>query len=359
VTVGEFVMRIGLIASPFIPVPPLAYGGTELFVANLAEAIVRQGASVNVYTNGESRVKANVRWLYPKQEWPLASEVAGVTKEIEHIAWAMAEADRTCDLVHVNSALAVPFSPLIRKPVVCTLHHPFEPTLSELYERHEEVTYVTISTKQASLLPNVPSRVIHHGIDLKLYRFTEVKQPYLCFLGRICPIKGTHNAIEIAKRAGMSLKIAGEVQPIFRRYFETKILPHIDGKNIEFLGEANFSLKNELLSNAAALLFPIEWHEPFGLVMVEAMACGTPVIAFPGGAVNEIVANGISGMICRDVDEAVRALREGAFQSCLVRRGAEANFSADAMAQEYCQLYSELTTTPSCGFGRDANKAIA
>jgi len=351
-------MLIGLIASPFITVPPAAYGGTELFVANLAEAIMRLGVNVNVYTTGESQVKADVRWLYPKQEWPLASEVAGITKEIEHIAWAMAEADRACDVVHVNSALAVPLSPLIRRPVVCTLHHPFEPSLSELYERHEEITYVTISAKQASLLPKVPSRVIHHGIDIKQYRFIEVKQPYLCFLGRICPIKGTHNAIEIAKRVGMSLKIAGEVQPIFRHYFETEILPHIDGTNIEFLGEANFTLKNELLANATALLFPIEWNEPFGLVMVEAMACGTPVIAFPGGAVNEIVANGISGMICRDVDEAVTALRGGTFQTRLVRRWAETKFSADAMAQQYYQLYAELAAT-SCGVGPDANRAIA
>ena len=335
-------MRIGLIASPFISVPPPAYGGTELFIANLAESLTNLGVDVVVYTNGESRLNAEVRWLYPKQEWPLASEPAGATKEVDHVSWAIADADKTCDVIHVNCALAVPFSRFTTKPMVCTLHHPFQYPLLSLYERHMDVNYVSISDDQAARHAHISMRTIHHGIAMQEYRFSEVKQPYLCFLGRICPIKGAHNAIEIAKRAGMPLKIAGEVQPTFRKYYETEVRPHIDGRNVEFLGEADLSLKNELLSNATALLFPIEWDEPFGLAMVEAMACGTPVVAFRGGAVEEIVKDGVSGRVCRNVNEAVEVFRRETFRPHLVREWAERNFSAEVMAWHYYRLYADL-----------------
>jgi glycosyltransferase involved in cell wall biosynthesis len=352
-------MRVGLIPSPFISVPPSAYGGTELFIAHLAEALVRLGTNVRVYTNGESTVKAEVHWLYPRHEWPLSSELAGLTKEIDHDSWAMIEADRTCDVIHVNSALAVPLSRLTTKPVVYTLHHPFELQLSEMYERHRHISYVSISAHQASLHPRIPSRVVHHGLDMRQYRFSDKKQSYLCFLGRICPIKGTHNAIEIAKSAGMPLKIAGEVQPIFRDYFEREIRPHLDGRNIEFLGEADFALKNELLCNATALLFPIEWEEPFGLVMIESMACGTPVIAFPGGAVAEIIENGISGRVCCNADEAAAALHANVFDPHVVRGWAEKKFSADAMARQYYQLYVDLLQEASLDPDFNAKEAAA
>lgn len=352
-------MRIGLIASPFISVPPPAYGGTELFIANLAEALVRLGADVTVYTNGESTLKAEIRWLYPRHEWPLPAELAGVIKEIDHASWAIADADRHCDIIHVNSALAVPLSRFTTKPMICTLHHPFEASLMELYGRHSQVSYVSISAHQASRHRSIAPREVHHGVNMKHYRFSEKKEPYLCFLGRICPIKGTHNAIEIAKRAGMHLKIAGEVQPIFREYFETKIKPHIDGRNVEFVGEAGLSLKNELLSNATAFLFPVEWNEPFGLVMVEAMACGTPVIAFPGGAVEEIVNNGISGKVCRNVDEAVASLKQDTFYPRVVRGWAEEKFSADVMARQYYQIYAGLLEETALTTDFDAEAAAA
>lgn len=352
-------MRIGLIASPFISVPPPGYGGTELFVANLAEGLVRLGADVTVYTNGESTVKAEIRWLYPSHQWPLGSELAGVTKELDHSSWAIADAERNCDLIHVNSALALPFSRLVTRSVVCTMHHPYEDVLVELYERHNRVSYVSISSHQALKHPTIAPRVIHHGVDMSQYCFSEQKQPYLCFLGRICPVKGAHNAIEIAQKAGMPLKIAGEIQPIFRNYFETKIEPHIDGRNIEFLGEADHRLKNELLSKATALLFPIEWDEPFGLVMIEAMACGTPVIAFPGGGVAEIVENGISGRVCSNVDEAAACLKADTFYPRMVRRFAVERFSADMMARKYYQLYAGLLEQTALNADFDAEAAAA
>jgi glycosyltransferase involved in cell wall biosynthesis len=336
------IMRVGLIVDPFISVPPVAYGGTELFVADLAEALMRSGTDVNVYTNGESTVNANIKWRYPKQEWPLLSPEAGVTKELDHISWAIARAAAECDVIHLNSTMAVPFSRFVSKPVVCTIHHPFEPPLTEIYERYKGVSYVAISRYQAKAHSSVPSTVIHHGIDVDKYELTEKKEPYLCFLGRICPIKGTHHAIAIAKKTGMRLKIAGEVQPIFQDYFDEQILPQLDGEQIECVGEADLAMKNELLTHSTALLFPIEWDEPFGLVMVESMACGTPVIAFPGGAVQEIVKNGVSGYVCSNVDEAAAALSLNKFSPHIVRGYVQENFTSDKMARSYLELYRRL-----------------
>jgi glycosyltransferase involved in cell wall biosynthesis len=342
-------MRVALIAPPFISVPPAGYGGTELFVANLAEALAGLDVDVTVYANGESHVKAKLRSRYPTQDWPLSSETSGLVKEVDHTAWAIDDAEASCDIIHVSSAVAVRFSRVSSRPFVDTLHHPADAGLTDVYERYRAVTYIAISHHQASLHPSLSPSVIHHGLDLQNYCFREKKQPYAAFLGRICPIKGPHNAIAIAKRAGIPLKIAGDVQPVFRDYFETHIRPHIDGHNVEYIGEADPAVKNDLLCNATAFLFPIEWEEPFGLAMIEAMACGTPVIAFPGGAVEEIVDDGISGKVCRDVAEAADVLQRYSFQPKAVHHCAETRFSADAMARQYHQLYFSLLSTVSSG----------
>jgi glycosyltransferase involved in cell wall biosynthesis len=342
-------MRVALIAPPFISVPPAGYGGTELFVANLAEALAGLDVDVTVYANGESHVKAKLRSRYPTQDWPLSSETSGLIKEVDHTAWAIDDAEASCDIIHVSSAIAVRFSRVSSRPFVDTLHHPADAGLTDVYERYRAVTYIAISHHQASLHPSLSPSVIHHGLDLQNYCFREKKQPYAAFLGRICPIKGPHNAIAIAKRAGIPLKIAGDVQPVFRDYFETQIRPHIDGHNVEYIGEADPAVKNDLLCNATAFLFPIEWEEPFGLAMIEAMACGTPVIAFPGGAVEEIVDDGISGKVCRDVAEAADVLQRYSFQPKAVHHCAETRFSADAMARQYHQLYFSLLSTVSSG----------
>lgn len=339
-------MRVGLVASPFIAVPPVRYGGTELFVANLAEALIRAGVNVRVYTNGESTVKGDIRWRYAKQEWPLASENAGLMKELDHTSWAIEMASRECDVIHLNSTTAVLFSRFTDKHVVCTLHHPREESLVDIYERYDNVAYVAISQHQASVHPSLRSTVIQHGIDLTRYEMEEKKQPYLCFLGRICPVKGTHHAIEIAKRTGMQLKIAGEVQPIFQEYFDERIRPHIDEKQIQFLGPADHAMKNELMKRATALLFPIEWQEPFGLVMIEAMACGTPVIAFNRGSVPEVLEDGLTGFVVNDIDGAAAAVnRIDRLFRPTIRSRFEERFSARAMARDYLRVYEQLTTS--------------
>lgn len=231
----------------------------------------------------------------------------------------------------MQSAQALAFSHLANRPFVLTLHGPHESYLSDYYRRYPDVQFVCISEFQAHQESMSKLRTIHHGIDINLYQFVEHKQPYLSFIGRIAPIKGTHVAIDIAERTGIPLKIAGEVQPAFREYFEKKIRPRIDGKLVEYVGPADLKAKNELLGNSMAMLFPIQWNEPFGLVMLEAMACGSPVLAMPGGSVSEVVQEGISGHICRSIREMVKRVKNLAIDAGTVRHYVEENFSLDKM----------------------------
>ncbi len=335
-------MRIAIIASPFIPVPPLRYGGTELFIATLVDALTAKDVDVVVYANGESNINAELRWRYPRSDWPLANESAGMTKELDHLSCALEDAAEDCDIVHVNSALAIPFSRFTSSRMVYTLHHAYDAALAELYSQYQNVSYVAISRNQGSLYPELNLQAIHHGIDVNQYRLTEKKSGYLSFLGRIAPLKGVHTAIKVAKGAGIPLKIAGEIQPIFKDYYEAEVKPHIDGRFIEYVGEADLGNKNELLGSSLGMLFPIQWEEPFGLVVVEAMACGTPVFAFGRGAVHEIVCEGVSGSICTSVEDMISCVQRMRFKPRLVRQWVERNFSADVMASRYLELYRSL-----------------
>jgi glycosyltransferase involved in cell wall biosynthesis len=340
-------MHIALIVPPFIPVPPLAYGGTELFVAHLAQGLHSRGHRVTVYANGDSRVRCELKWRYRRTDWPLADGSAAQLKNADHTAWAMRDASQSADLIHVNDIIAVPFAPFLVQPVVHTLHHPFERALSEQYVRHPSVRYVAISGFQARREPMRDVEVVHHGVPISEYTFRAEKGDYLAFLGRMTPCKGAHLAIEVARRAGLPLRLAGEIQPLFRDYWEQQVAPGIDGTRIRYVGEADHAQKNELLSRARALLFPIQWDEPFGLVMIEAMACGTPVLAFPGGSVAEIVRDGIAGWVCRDLAEmADRALAPSiSAESC--RAWAAEHFSCERMVTRYLEVYERALESQS------------
>jgi glycosyltransferase involved in cell wall biosynthesis len=334
-------MRIALIAPPFIAVPPEEYGGTELFVGHLAEGLKKSGADVVLYANGDSKAEMDVRWIYPHTEWPIKVPTHAWLREINHVSWAVADACKHCDLIHVQSAPALSFSRFVDRPFVLTLHDSYSPELSAFYAHYPQAYYVSISDAQRKneIMPRL--RTIHHGIQLDQYKLVEKKQQYLSFIGRIAPIKGTHIAIDVAQRTGIPLKIAGEVQPAFREYFERKVKPQLDGKLVEYIGPADLAAKNELLGNSLAMLFPIQWNEPFGLVMVEAMACGTPVLASPGGSVPEVVQNGVSGYICRTVREMVKRVGDLPLDPQKIRAYVAENFSTEQMVNKYLALYEE------------------
>ncbi|HEX6802874.1 MAG TPA: glycosyltransferase family 4 protein [Terriglobales bacterium] len=335
-------LKIALIAAPFIAVPPLDYGGTELFVAHLAEGLQSLGVEAVVYANGESTVGTERRWLYEKSLWPIKVPERAWLREVNHTSWAIADAIKECDVVHVQSAQSIAFSRIVKRPFVLTLHGPHEAILSEFYSYFPDVDYVCISEAQCSEESMPKLHTIHHGIDVSLYQLRENKQRYLSFIGRIAPIKGTHIAIDVAQRTGIPLKIAGEVQPIYQQYFDRHVRPRLDGKLVEYIGPADLKAKNELLGNSMAMLFPIQWNEPFGLAMVEAMACGTPVLAMPGGSVTEVVREGVSGHICRNVREMANRAMNLNFKPAEVRAYVEENFSIRKMASRYTALYQEI-----------------
>ncbi len=334
-------MRIGLIAPPFIAVPPLRYGGTELFVANLACALHQRGHDVTVYANGDSTLPCRVKARYAETEWPIDDPVRSQMKNADHTAWALHDAAGWADVVHLNDAVGVPFTRFIDTPAVLTLHHPHDPALSEQYARYPAIDYVAIGAWLARRETVPKLHVVHHGIPIERYQSRAERDDYVAFLGRMAPCKGPHLAIEAARRAGIRLKLAGEVQPMFRDYWEREVVPRIDGDAVEYIGEADHELKNALLSRARALLFPIQWEEPFGLVMIEAMACGAPVLAFAGGAVAEIVRDGTNGWICADVAAMAACIRGPLPSADCCREFVAEHFSVDRMATGYLDVYEQ------------------
>jgi glycosyltransferase involved in cell wall biosynthesis len=335
-------MKVALIAPPYIPVPPKKYGGTELFIAELTRGLQLHGNEVTVYTVGESTVEAPIRWIYPRGQWPLRGELEGTLKILSHSAWAVREASREADIIHVNSAPGLSFSRFIETPVVHTVHHAYEKEFAEFYEFFPDVSYVTISDFQRKKLRMPKMCTIRHGIDPSLYPVQKEKQAYLSFLGRIAPPKGTHLAIEIAKKSGIPLKIAGEIQPMYQGYWESMVKPHVDGTFIEYVGEMGLHEKIELLGNSMAMLFPIQWEEPFGLVMIEAMACGTPVLAISGGSVAEVVKEGVSGHVRSTADELAECAKNLDLNPQAVRAYMEKFFSLERMTQDYIHLYTKI-----------------
>ncbi len=349
-------MRIALVAPPFIAVPPKKYGGTELFMAELALALQNKGVEVTLYTNGASTLPVTSKWLYEKEEWPLSGDAEANLKAVNHAAWAVRDASYQFDVIHLNNAPGLTLQRFTDIPFVYTVHHAYEEPLAKFYSDFPDVSYVTISDFQRTKLKLSNIRTIHHGIDLSRYRLQERKQPYLAFLGRLAPAKGTHLAIEIARKAGIPLKIAGEIQPLYRDYWENIIKPQVDGRFIEYVGEVDLEGKNDVVGNALAMLFPIQWDEPFGLVMIEAMACGTPVLAMPGGSVPEVVKPGISGYIEPSADELAKRACNLHLQPSAVRGYAEAYFSSTRMADDYISLYSEILND---GIAAAAERVVA
>lgn len=336
-------MRVALISTPFIRMPPCGYGGTELFCYDLAEGLTRRGHDVTVFTTGDSTLTCRVRALYAKGQWPPAPE-----DEVNHVAWAFAEIARDggYDVVHLNSSLGIPFTRFVRAPAVHTIHHMRVDAVSRLYARHPEVTYVAISERQRSLeVPLLRSRVIHHGVQPARYPPSLHDEGYLVHIGRYAPEKGTHLAVDIACESGLPLRLAGRVHPQDEAYFAEHVVPRMQACGIQDLGEADHEMKVSLLRGARAVLCPLQWEEPFGLIAIEAMLCGTPVLGFRRGSFPEIVDEGITGILVDDGDTGAlaRAARSMAgWNRAACARRARARFSSTTMVAAYEELYRSL-----------------
>jgi glycosyltransferase involved in cell wall biosynthesis len=338
-------MRIAQVAPLYESVPPRFYGGTERVVCWLTEKLVSLGHDVTLFASGDSVTTAR---LVPacKKALRLDSEcIDPLPHHLLMLEQVFGQAD-DFDLIHFHIDY-LHFSRVRREqiPSVTTLHGRLDiPDLVPLYREFTELPLISISEAQRKPLPWVHwIGTVHHGMPADSLCLRRESGQYLAFLGRVSPEKGLDRAIEIAIRSGVNLKIAAKVDRVDRGYFEEKIKPALKHPLIEFIGEIGNSDKQEFLGNAAALLFPIQWPEPFGLVMIEAMACGTPIIAYPFGSVPEIVIPGVSGFLVTNIQEAVRAVKKIVEVDRLeCRRHFELNFSDERMARDYLRLYQQL-----------------
>jgi glycosyltransferase involved in cell wall biosynthesis len=338
-------MHIAQIAPLTESVPPRLYGGTERIVSFLTEELVAMGHDVTLFASGDSCTAATL-----EPGWPMAlrfdpsirDAIAPNMLMVEQVARRASE----FDVLHCHLDYW-PFSVLSRQPTpfLTTLHGRLDlPEYGAIYDAFAGVPLVSISDAQRAPLPNVNFvDTVYHGLPVNLLRPLPGPRRYLAFLGRICPEKRPDRAIRIARAAGIRLKIAAKVDRVDRDYFETTIRPMIDGDQIEMIGEISDAEKSAFLSGAVALLMPIDWPEPFGLAMIEAMACGTPVIAFNHGSVPEIVDQGVTGFVVDDEAGAVAAVRAARGLSLgAIRHRFEQRFTARRMAEDYLTLYRRL-----------------
>lgn len=349
-------MRIAVISTPFIRVPPNGYGGTELFCANLVSELVGRGHRVTLFATGDSESPAEIEALYPRGCWPPSPK-----EDVAHVRWAferIAEATEPYDIVQINSPHALPLARELDLPAAYTIHHAKVDYLSAIYAKEPQAHYVAISQRQLQLeVPLESASVIHHGLVPEEYPPSFEAGHYVLHIGRFAPEKGTHLAIDAARRAKVPLRLAGRCHPPDRAYYDEEVLTRTaNGSGVELCGEANHDRKVELLRGAKALLCPIRWEEPFGLIAIEAMLCGTPVIGFGRGSFPEIVDEGITGFLVSNTDEMVDAIRridriDRRTCASLARR----RFSAAKMAAEYEKLFESL----SSGMNLGAVKGVA
>lgn len=339
-------MRIAQVAPLYESVPPKLYGGTERVVSNLTEGLVAAGHQVTLFASGDSETSARLVPGCPKSLRLNRHDC--IDQLAHHFAMLEEVLDRAAqfDIIHFHcDYLHFPFSRMAGLTQVSTLHGRLDsPDLVPLYRRYKKMPLISISKNQRKPLPWVNwVGNVYHGLPHELLPLGNGSGNYLAFLGRISPEKRVDRAIEIAKRVGMPLKVAAKVDGSDRRYYEREIKPLLSGPNIEFVGEITEQQKGEFLGNAYAYLFPIDWPEPFGLTMIEAMACGTPTIAFKCGSVPEVITDGLSGFLVDSVDDAVTAVeRAGTCDRAACRREFETRFSVTRMTQDYVKVYESI-----------------
>jgi glycosyltransferase involved in cell wall biosynthesis len=338
-------VKIAQVAPLHESVPPQLYGGTERVVSYLTEALVELGHDVTLFATGDSRTSAQ---LCAVCETGLRLADGMVDRMAPHILLLERVCERASefDVIHFHiDYLHFNLSRRLGLRGVTTLHGRLDiPELVPLYREFRNIPLVSISDAQRKPLPWVDWRAtVYHGLPSDLYGPGDGPGDYLAFVGRISPEKRLDLAIEISKRARVPLRVAAKVDDVDRGYFEAKIEPLLGDSNVEFLGELGDTDKQELLRNALALVFPIDWPEPFGLVMIEAMACGTPVIAFPCGSVREVVDDGVTGFVVNDVEQASRAVAKVRnLDRARCRQQFDRRFTAQRMAEDYLEVYRQL-----------------
>lgn len=337
-------MRIAMVSTPFVAVPPFGYGGTELVVYELVEGLVAAGHEVVLFATGDSRSSGELRFLYSEAQWPPRP-----LRELNHVSWALGEVvGDDFDLVHVHcaSALAVHrVRPAI--PLVYTLHHERDEELSSFYSSFTTCYYVAISDAQAAREVQLPRmEVIHHGLDPDLFECREVADDYVAFVGRFARVKGPHTAIDVAERAGLPIHVAGEIHEIDGDFGANEVLPRLRKPHVTHHGPIGMKEKVPLYRDARGLLAPIEWEEPFGLVLIEAMLSGCPVVAFPRGSIPELVEEGVTGFVVQNAEEMAAVIRRGGaldtFDRSRCRARAAERFGRAAMVGKHERLYERI-----------------
>ncbi len=337
-------MRIAQVAPLEVSVPPKRYGGTERVIHNLTETLVQRGHEVTLYASGDSSTSARLVPL-TERAFHFDSAVNVIPHHLAELTEVYRHADEY-DIIHSHlDHLTLPFAAQSATPTVITLHGPLGiPDEQRILRAYSDANYISISNSQRRPLPELHwAATIHHGVDVASFPYSAEPGGYLAFVGRISPEKDPVSAIEIARMAGVPLKIAAKIDPADRTYFKDRVKPLLDDPLIEFLGPLDERRKRELLRGAMALLAPIDWAEPFGMVYIEALACGTPVLSRPKGSAPEVLRDGVTGFV-RDSNEelaaAVRDLPEISRAAC--RRYCAERFDRQRMARDYERVYRAL-----------------
>jgi glycosyltransferase involved in cell wall biosynthesis len=343
-------LRIAQVAPLYESVPPKYYGGTERIVSYLTEELVAQGHDVTLFASGDSRTKAKLAAGCPRSLRLDANCVDQLAHHVVMLEHVLQQSD-DFDVIHFHlDYLHFPISRRQSYRHVTTMHGRLDiPDLVPLYREFAEIPLVSISDAQREPLPKANwQATVYHGLPEDLYRFRPEPGSYLACLGRISPEKGIDRAIAIARQVGIPLRIAAKVDRVDQDYFDTVIAPLLRDPLVDYIGEIGDDQKEEFLGNAQALLFPIDWPEPFGIVMIEAMACGTPVIAYSSGSVPEVMEEGRTGFIVSELDDAVDAVRQvPTLSRARCREVFEERFTAARMARDYLDVYAQLTAEPA------------
>jgi glycosyltransferase involved in cell wall biosynthesis len=345
-------MRIAQIAPLWESVPPLRYGGTERVVHYLTEELVRLGHEVVLFASGDSQTTAELHACVPEALRLAGHKGDPTIHEIIQIDRVLEQSDRF-DILHFHTGhFHFPYTGRLSVPFLNTMHGPLNhPDQAHLYAHFDQAPLVSISDAQRRPIPDAHwLGTIHHGLPTDLYRLESSPSDYLAFVGRVSPEKRLDRAIEIATAVGLPLKVAAKIDRADQTYWRETIEPMLAGNPlVEFIGEVDDAGKQDLLGNARALLFPIDWPEPFGLVMIEANACGTPVVAWHNGSTPEVIEEGVNGFLVSTIEEAVAAVRRvGTLDRARVRGDFEQRFAVTRQAREYERIYSHLIQASRC-----------